>query len=254
MWLAEHSLIVLRARDRKRALSFALPDFCESPTKKTTHYNDVIMGTIASQITSLTIVYSTVYSDAVQRNTKAMRHWPLSGEFPTQMASNAENVSIWWRHHDCGKCVHDMTQPCAHRRYTITREEQKQGVMSVYYAWPVVLTLSSNSTDKPIIQGAPIHKTEMLLVWSWSCLCPTHWSQVLSRKWRWSWSSAVWRHISGETLAQVIAGCLMTPSHCQNQCWLIIRGVQLKAISQEMLMNLIRKVCSEMTSNAVNTL
>ena len=31
------------------------------------HYNDVIMGEIASQITSLTIVYSTVYSDADQR-------------------------------------------------------------------------------------------------------------------------------------------------------------------------------------------
>ena len=30
------------------------------------HYNDVIMGTIASQITSLTIVYSIVYSDADQ--------------------------------------------------------------------------------------------------------------------------------------------------------------------------------------------
>ena len=24
---------------------------------------------------------------------------PVTGEFPTQMASNAENVSIWWRHH-----------------------------------------------------------------------------------------------------------------------------------------------------------
>ena len=31
------------------------------------HYTDVIMGTIASQITSLTIVYSTVYSNADQR-------------------------------------------------------------------------------------------------------------------------------------------------------------------------------------------
>ena len=31
------------------------------------YYNDVIMGTIASQITSLTIVYSIVYSDADQR-------------------------------------------------------------------------------------------------------------------------------------------------------------------------------------------
>ena len=24
---------------------------------------------------------------------------PVASEFPTQMASNAENVSIWWRHH-----------------------------------------------------------------------------------------------------------------------------------------------------------
>ena len=31
------------------------------------HYNDVIMGTIASQIASLTIVYSTVYSNADRR-------------------------------------------------------------------------------------------------------------------------------------------------------------------------------------------
>ena len=31
------------------------------------HYGDVIMGAIASQITSLAIVYSTVYSDADQR-------------------------------------------------------------------------------------------------------------------------------------------------------------------------------------------
>ena len=32
-----------------------------------THYGDIIMGAISSQITSLTIVYSTVYSDADQR-------------------------------------------------------------------------------------------------------------------------------------------------------------------------------------------
>ena len=37
------------------------------PEKTAAHYNNVIMGTIASQITSLTIVYSIVYSDADQR-------------------------------------------------------------------------------------------------------------------------------------------------------------------------------------------
>ena len=31
---------------------------------------------------------------------------PGTGEFPTQMASNAENVSIWWRHHDDNTCTH----------------------------------------------------------------------------------------------------------------------------------------------------
>ena len=35
--------------------------------KNTIHYNDAIMGPIASQITSFTIVLSTVYSDEDQR-------------------------------------------------------------------------------------------------------------------------------------------------------------------------------------------
>ena len=30
---------------------------------------------------------------------------PGTGEFPAQMASNAENVSIWWRHHDIAMSV-----------------------------------------------------------------------------------------------------------------------------------------------------
>ena len=70
------------------------------------HYNDVIMGTIASQITSLANVYSIVYSDGDQRNTSKLRVTGLcagnstgTGEFPAQMVSCAENVSIWWRHH-----------------------------------------------------------------------------------------------------------------------------------------------------------
>ena len=61
------------------------------------------MGAIASQITSLTIVYSTVYSGADQRKHQSTslceENSPGTGEFPAQMASNAENVSIWWRHH-----------------------------------------------------------------------------------------------------------------------------------------------------------
>ena len=52
---------------------------------KTEHYSDVIMGTIASQITSPTIVYSTVYSGADRRKHQSTAslacvrgiHWSL---------------------------------------------------------------------------------------------------------------------------------------------------------------------------------
>ena len=39
----------------------------------------------------------------IKENIKAPRHWPLwpvTGEFPAQKASDAENISIWWRHHE----------------------------------------------------------------------------------------------------------------------------------------------------------
>ena len=80
------------------------------------HYNDVIMGLIAFQITSLTIVYSIVYSDADQRKhqssaslafVRGIHRGPVNAgnspgtdEFTAQMASYAENISIWWRHHE----------------------------------------------------------------------------------------------------------------------------------------------------------
>ena len=69
----------------------------------TEYYDDVIMTTIASQITSLTSVYSTVYSDAHQRKHQ----------------SSASLAFVWGIHRDRwiprtkgqlrGKCFHLMT-------------------------------------------------------------------------------------------------------------------------------------------------
>ena len=51
------------------------------------HYNDVIMGAMASQITSLTVIYSTVYSGADQRKhqssaslafVRGIHRWPAN--------------------------------------------------------------------------------------------------------------------------------------------------------------------------------
>ena len=67
------------------------------------YYGD---GAMASQITSLTIVYSNVYSGADQRKHKSSASLafvrgdsPVTGEFPAQRASNTENMSISWRRH-----------------------------------------------------------------------------------------------------------------------------------------------------------
>ena len=71
-----------------------------------THYDDGIMTTMESQITSLTVVYSTVYSDADQRKHQ----------------SSASLAFVWGIHRDrwipCtkgqlrGKCFHLMTSSC----------------------------------------------------------------------------------------------------------------------------------------------
>ena len=67
------------------------------------HYNDVIMSTMVSQITSLAIIYSTVYSGTDKKNIKAPRHWPLLGEFTGDRW--IPRTKGQWR----GKCFHLMT-------------------------------------------------------------------------------------------------------------------------------------------------
>ena len=73
------------------------------------HYNDVIIGAMASQITSLTIVYSTIYSDTDQRKhqssaslafvwvihrgpVNSSHKWPV-----TRKMSPLDDVIIWNR-------------------------------------------------------------------------------------------------------------------------------------------------------------
>ena len=65
------------------------------------HYHDVIMGAMASHITSLTVVHSGANQRKHQSSVslafvRGIRRWPVNS--PAQRASNAENVSIWWRY------------------------------------------------------------------------------------------------------------------------------------------------------------
>ena len=73
----------------------------------TTHYNGAIMGVMVSQITSISVSFSTVCSGADQRKhqsamslafVRGIHWWPVNSQH--KRASNGENVSIWWCHHD----------------------------------------------------------------------------------------------------------------------------------------------------------
>ena len=110
------------------------------------HYNDDIMSSLASQITSLTIVYSTVYSRAGQRKHQSpaslafvwgIHRWPVTGEFLAQRASNAENASIWWRHHEILTQINLQICHCGHAFCGFTYSQ-----LLIWGArkWPLLLT------------------------------------------------------------------------------------------------------------------
>ena len=70
------------------------------------HYSDIIMSAVASQTAGVSTVCSSVCSGTDKKKTSKLRvtgfceeNSPVTGELPWQKVSNAENASIWWRHH-----------------------------------------------------------------------------------------------------------------------------------------------------------
>ena len=96
------------------------------------HYGDVIVGAIASQITSLTIVYSTVYSGADQ----------------SKHHSSASLAFVWGSHRDRwsprtkgqlrGKYFHLMTSSCiqqgCHESFMMSLITERATVFSALYS------------------------------------------------------------------------------------------------------------------------
>ena len=106
LWLKGTSIFVIFIPLARLVSKLNFQMFCYE-LKNDYHYiNDAIMSAIASKITSLTNVYSTVYSDADQRKHQSsaslafvrwIHRWAVNSP---HRASNAENASIWCRHHD----------------------------------------------------------------------------------------------------------------------------------------------------------
>ena len=72
------------------------------------HYSDVIMDAMASQFTSPTIVYSTVYSGGDQRKyqsstslafARGIHRWPVNSPHKWPVTWK---IFTWWRHHVLG--------------------------------------------------------------------------------------------------------------------------------------------------------
>ena len=80
------------------------------------HHNDVIMTTVASQITSLTVVYSTVYSDADQRKHQS------SASLAFVRGIHRDRCIPRTKGQLRGKCFHLMTSSCGSQQTWKTKD------------------------------------------------------------------------------------------------------------------------------------
>ena len=94
------------------------------------HYIDVIMTTMASHFTSLTVVYSTVYSDADQRKHQSSAPLAFAWGFhrylwiPRTKGQLRGKRSIWWRYHEwyiAGRYDNCMTRNELYQQHTCTK-------------------------------------------------------------------------------------------------------------------------------------
>ena len=125
------------------------------------HYTDVIMTTMASQITSLTIVYSTVYSDADQRKHQ----------------SSASLAFVWGIHRDrwipCtkgqlrGKCFHLMTSSCLW--FTLDKALFPCPIKVRFKAFKTNHTKVDISLPEPskTYPDSKVHGAKMGPIWGW---------------------------------------------------------------------------------------
>ena len=128
------------------------------------HYNDVIMGAIASQITSLTIVYSTVYTGADQRKHESC----ASLAFARGLHRGPVNSPHKWP--VSGKCFHLMTSSWL--------------IPSMNFTWPLSENAVGSGLNDPQEAHMPISLHYMhwvlqlmnVMVSSWK-LSPNPWKR-----------------------------------------------------------------------------
>ena len=105
------------------------------------------MSAMVSQIAGVSIVYSTVCSGADQRKhqssssldfVRGIQRWLVKSP---QKASNAENVSIWWRHHDACAFVYAVRSSLEHFHW--------YELIVYWWKWQDYLPIPGHKKDTP---------------------------------------------------------------------------------------------------------
>ena len=167
------------------------------------HYDDVIMSAIASQYTSLTIVYSTVYSGADQSKHQSsasrafvwgIHRGPVNS--PHKCPVTRKLLPFWWRHYGSWivKPSNEFTI-CARRTYKSTDTQ----FLCVTFLLTVPAVLTHWGPDKMAV----IFQTTFWNVFSWIKMCEL--------RLRFHWTLFLWVQLT----------IFQATSHCLNQ-WLLI--------------------------------
>ena len=136
---------------------------------------------------------------------------PDAGEFSAQMASNAENVSIWWRHHElfCGfltddlsvlanpECTNKVLLEHIRQKCAAVLEEQGNGILCNTWCRHQMETFSALLAF--CVGNSPVPLVNSPYKGQWRGVL-MHLNQQLSKQWRRRWlemlSCLLWRHCS----------------------------------------------------------
>ena len=172
------------------------------------------------QITSFTIVYSTVYSGRSKKTPKlcvtglCVGNSLVTGEFPTQRANNMENVPIWW-------CHHIQTTKTVIISLYLQATWSKNDISLVHEISFIYLNFLSL---RPRKVGTNV--TMMRTIEVFNCMKRVEFqSQNVGICSNWYNRGCIYGFIDTVQLARVMAWCLTAPRHYLNQCGFLISGV-----------------------------
>ena len=142
---------------------------------------------------------------------------PGTGEFPAQMASNAENVSIWWRHHD----LRILGKPASNLGHeygvTFTRRGRRYGqgcILGTIIQW-CGSTIMYYSGLKLTLWG-PNYSWK--LAQSHTCLCVGSWRHQVSAA---VMMLNTWMGFSFLFVCFLLRGNLWKKYACRSMTWIL---------------------------------